>query len=446
RKGNCARATVSGSDRALDQGRTPEKFAYLRDAGIALFPQDGSGLSDQTDALVASAAVEDTVPDVAAASRVGAKRLTRAELLSSLFNDASVSIGIAGTSGKSTTTAILAWLLHDAGRAPTVMNGAVMKNFAGADAAFASALVGDRDLFVSELDESDGSIALFNPTIAVLHNISHDHKSMDELRALFGGYCRRAQRVAINLDDEETRDIAGTLSAATTYGVETPDADYTAINLQALPTGVSFTLVETASGASATVRLAAPGRHNVSNAIAAVAAATRAGVEFVEAAASLETFAGVRRRFDVIGDAGGVTVIDDFGHNPDKIAATLETLHEFPGRLLVMFQPHGFGPLKTLKREFIDVFVEHLAAEDRLFMPEPVYFGGTVDRAVGSEDIAAGVRGGGRNALALADRAACGEAILDEARNGDRIIVMGARDDSLTTFAQGLLETLRERG
>src|SRR5215212_4260618 len=140
-------AEVAGSDRALDQGRTAAKFDYLRGLGISLYPQDGSGLRPgQT--LVASAAVEESVPDVQAALRLGLERITRADLLSRLFNAAETSIAVGGTSGKSTVTGMIGWILHSAGLEPTVMNGAVMKNFATPDAPFASALVGAGKVFV----------------------------------------------------------------------------------------------------------------------------------------------------------------------------------------------------------------------------------------------------------------------------------------------------------
>jgi UDP-N-acetylmuramate--alanine ligase len=132
-------------------------------------------------------------------------------------------------------------------------------------------------------------------------------------------------------------------------------------------------------------------------------------------------------------------VFDDFAHNPDKIEATLKTLHDFPGRLLVMFQPHGFGPLKHMREALIDCFARNLNAEDVLVMPEPVYFGGTVDRSVGSADIVAGVVRAGRNAVALNDRAACGDYLLSLVQAGDRIVVTGARDDTLSAFAADLL-------
>lgn len=180
-------AIVEGSDRGLDQGRVPAKFDSLIARGIRLHPQDGSGIVSGEQIVVASAAVEDTVADIVAATRLGCARMSRAELLSALFNASDLPIGIAGTSGKSTVTGMIGWILHAMGRDPTVMNGAVMKNFAAPDAPFASALVGANrkeggDAFVSEVDESDGSIARYVPRVAVLNNVSLDHKALDELR------------------------------------------------------------------------------------------------------------------------------------------------------------------------------------------------------------------------------------------------------------------------
>src|SRR6188474_2470325 len=199
---------VEGSDRALDQGRNAEKFDFLRARGVLLHPQDGSGMSRADQILVTSAAVEETVPDVQAARRIGAAVTTRAELLAELFNAAASGIGVAGTSGKSTTVGMIGWILHRAGKSPTIMNGADMKNFMDAGTPIASARVGDGGIFVSEVDESDGSIAYFAPRVAVVNNISLDHKSMDELRALFRGFVAKAQTVVLNLDNAETAALA----------------------------------------------------------------------------------------------------------------------------------------------------------------------------------------------------------------------------------------------
>jgi UDP-N-acetylmuramate--alanine ligase len=144
----------------------------------------------------------------------------------------------------------------------------------------------------------------------------------------------------------------------------------------------------------------------------------------------------------VVGCANGITVIDDFAHNPDKIAATLDTLHAFPGRLLLMFQPHGYGPIRLLREAMVECFAGAMRDEDVLVMPEPVYFGGTVDRSVTSRDIIADIARHARTAHAFADRSACGDALVGLARPGDRIVIMGARDDSLSLFARELLGRL----
>ncbi len=190
------------------------------------------------------------------------------------------------------------------------------------------------------------------------------------------------------------------------------------------------------------VNLKVPGLHNVANALAALATARACGVPLVDAAAALGSFEGIRRRLEVVGTAAGVTVIDDFAHNPDKITATLSTLHAFPGRLLVMFQPHGYGPLRLMGDELARCFAEDLSADDVLVMPEPVYFGGTVDRSRGSREIAAAIAARGRRASALPDRTSCGDYLVSLAKPGDRLVVMGARDDSLSVFARDLLDRL----
>jgi UDP-N-acetylmuramate--alanine ligase len=434
---------VAGSDRSLDQGRLGAKFEYLKAQGIALFPQDGSGVASAEQIFVRSAAVEDTVPDVVAAKRVGARDMMRPELLAELFNSAPVRIGIAGTSGKSTVTAMLAWLLHRAGRDPTVMNGAVMKNFVTPDALFTAALVGKGDAFVSEVDESDGSIARYEPTIAVVNNIALDHKSMDELRALFSAFVNKAEIAVLNLDNEETAALLMKTKVRTrTFSTRSGLADLSAVAIRPRPDGVAFDLLEKETRESATVDFAVPGEHNVSNALAALSAARAYGLSLKDAAEALKGFSGVKRRLELVGKAGGVTVIDDFAHNPDKISATLKTLHAFPGRLLIMFQPHGFGPLKLMRNEFIETFARHMASDDVLIMPDPVYYGGTADRTVTSEQIVSGVRARGREAMAFAERNACGDKLIDLAEPGDRIVIMGARDDTLSIFAAELVKRL----
>ncbi len=433
---------VKGSDRSLDQGRIAAKFEDLRRRGIDLFPQDGSGITSADQIVVASAAVEDHVPDMVKTRQLGAARLGRPELLAELFNQARTGIAVGGTSGKSTVTGMVGWILHAAGRDPTVMNGAVMKNFASPEQPFASALVGTGPDFVSEVDESDGSIALYAPEIAVLNNITLDHKSLDELRHLFRDFAMKAGTVVVNLDDDETRLLAAMLppERLRTCSLRDENADYHGTDIVEEPFAVSFRV----NGVP--VRLQVPGRHNVENALAAIAAAEAAGVPLATAAEALAGFKGLGRRFELVGTANGVSVIDDFGHNPDKIAATLRTLHAFPGRLLVFFQPHGYAPLRVMGAEFTDMFARELAPDDVLLMPDPVYYGGTTDRSVGSDAIVAAIVARGRKAEHMAEpppeRRLTTARLIELARPGDRIVIMGARDDTLTLFARDLLAKL----
>lgn len=432
---------VAGSDRSLDTGRLPAKFDALRALDIDLFAQDGSGITGPDQVVIASAAVEDTVPDMVQAVALGCPRMTRAELNADLFNAAPLSIGVAGTSGKSTVTGMIAWILQSLGRDPTVMNGAVMKNFATPDAPFASALVGSDDIYVSEVDESDGSIALYSPHVAVLNNVSLDHKSLEELRALFGDFAGKARTTVVNVGDAESAALTMALdrSRTTTFAVER-DADLTARNLKPQAFAIGFDLMTQDS--STPVRLAVPGRHNVANALAAIGAAMAAGIPLADAARAVEGFTGLRRRFELVGEVNGVAVIDDFGHNPDKIGATLDTLHAFPGRILALFQPHGYGPLKVMRRELVETFVTRLRPDDRLILPDPVYQGGTVTREVTSGDIVADIAASGRNARHIPDRAAAAAHIVGQAQPGDRIVIMGARDDTLSLLAADIVAAL----
>jgi UDP-N-acetylmuramate--alanine ligase len=435
---------VEGSDRALDQGRNTERFDFLRARGVLLHPQDGSGLRRHGQILVTSAAVEESIPDVQAARRIGAVVTTRAKILAQLFNRAALSVGIAGTSGKSTTVGMIGWILDRAGKNPTIMNGADMKNYIEPGSPFASARVGDGDIFVSEVDESDGSIAHFEPQIAAVNNISLDHKSLDELRALFRGFIANARMSVLNLDNAETAALAAELKPAqvVTYSLRAAPADLLASAPVQSPTGIAFHVKARDSAEAADVTLKVPGLHNVANALAALGVAKACGVSLREAASHLAEFSGIRRRLEIVGTVNEITVIDDFAHNPDKISATLKTLHAFPGRLLLMFQPHGYGPIRLMKDALVDCFVSGLRDEDVLTMPEPVYFGGTVDRSVGSRDVISEIERRGRKAFAFPDRGGCGDALVELARRGDRIVIMGARDESLSQFARELIRRI----
>ena len=437
--------TVAGSDRSYDQGHTPEKFAALERQGFELHPQDGSGIVSGDQIVVASAAIEDSVPEIARANDLDCLRLSRAELNSILFNTSGAGIAVAGTSGKSTVTGMLGWILHHAGREPTIMNGAVMKNFVSEDRPFASAVVGGQSIYVSEVDESDGSIALYRPAVGVLLNVSLDHKSMEELRALFGDYLGRSRIAVVNADDEEALALLPHASEVITFGIDQPKAQIGVVDgsIADGPMRQAAVIVDRHDGSEHALRLNLPGRHNLSNALAAIAGAAAAGVPVGVAVEALAGFDGLARRFDIVGTTvSAITVIDDFGHNPEKCAATLRTLKNHPGRVLAFFQPHGYGPLRQMGEELAQTFAEVLDTEDSVILSDPVYFGGTVDRSEGSERIVRLIGEAGGEAEYIPTRKAVGDRLVCRAVPGDRIVVMGARDDTLSAFARDLFERL----
>jgi UDP-N-acetylmuramate--alanine ligase len=438
-------AQVAGSDRSFDQGRSPEKVHWLATHGFELHRQDGSGVVSAEQVLVASAAIEDDVPEVARARELGCDRVSRAQLLAALFNASGQGIAVGGTSGKSTTTAMLGWILSCTGRDPTIVNGAVMKNFASRDLPFASARIGTGRSFVAEVDESDGSIALYRPQVAVLTNVSLDHKSIEELRVLFTNFARAAGVAVLNADDEEVRALSGQVEHALSFAIDHPEATL-GIEPGTIvegPTEIAGLLVDRREDVAHALQLNMPGRHNLSNALAAVAGALAVGVPVHDAVIALRSFAGIARRFDIAGTSpSGVTVIDDFGHNPEKCRATLQTLKRHPGRVIAFFQPHGYGPLRQMGDELARTFARELGSDDLVILCDPVYFGGTVDRSAGSERIVQMIREAGGSAEYIGSREECGRRIVEIARPGDRIAIMGARDDTLTSFAQSVLARL----
>ena len=314
-------ARVEGSDRSLDQGRNADEFDFPARPGIGLHPQDGSGVTRAE-------------PDPGHLRRGRGYRARRCRLRrrsaprvvtraaaarANCSTRAPVAIGVGGTSGKSTTTGMIGWILHAARADPTVMNGAVMKNFVTGDSPFASAMVGKGDIFVSEVDESDGSIALFDPRIAVAQQ--HRARPQDDGRTARPVQRLRRPRRRSRCSTSTTRKPRRLPpnvrpGQALTYSLGDAGADSRLRSSVAAPTGIAFTVTARATGAAIAVALQVPGRHNVSNALAALAAASACGVPLADAAGALAAFVGIRRRLEVVGTANGVTVIDDFAPQP----------------------------------------------------------------------------------------------------------------------------------
>lgn len=428
--------TVKGSDRGFDQGQNSLLSGKLQSQGIQLFPQDGSGI-EVGDRLIVSTAVEATIPDVAAARAKNVPVMHRSELLAELFNS-SKGVAVGGTSGKSSVTAMTGHILHVAGISPTVINGAVMPQFSS-NVMHGNVLCGDGDVMVIEADESDGSIVNYRPYVGIVNNVSKDHKSLEELNELFSIFASNCKKLVVNGDCPETAKVeipAGV--EVVSCGIENDAVDFHAEKLKRTAQGVEFQLN------SLTVRLPVIGRHNVENALAAIAAASLLGVAVEDSAKALATYPGIERRMQLVGEVNGITVIDDFAHNPDKVRAVLQAVKEGGARTVVFFQPHGFGPTRFLKNEFIESFSVNSDSGDLIIMPEIYYAGGSVERTISAKDLIDGIRSRGRNALFVPDRNDIPALIKEKAGAGDCVLLLGARDVTLAAFAAQVLEELKK--
>ena len=421
---------ASGSDRSFDRGQRGEDRARLEAQGVAIHPQDGTGLQGDCSALVVSTAVEEEVPDVAAARRLGVPVLHRSELLAHLVARYRT-VAVTGTSGKSTTAAMIFELLRGAGRDPSIITGGELVALQRVGL-WGNAWAGASDLLVIEADESDGSVVRYHATVGVLLNLQRDHKEMDAVAEMFRVFRAQVREAVVVGEAENLREFA---PGARVFGFGA-DAGLRAEALQLDPQGSTFTV------RGLPFHLPVPGRHNVENALAALAACEVLGVPMAAMAAPLAAFQGVARRFQVVGTRQGVTVVDDFGHNPAKIAASLRTAHLRAERVLAVFQPHGFGPLKFLRGDFVAAFVAELAPRDRLWFLDVFYAGGTAARDISSADVIGDLVARGVAAELAPSRDGLVERLAMEAKAGDLILVMGARDPSLTDLARAILEGL----
>ena len=420
----------SGSDRVFDRGEADEIRRTLEASGVAIVPQDGRGPAADCHAVVTSGAVESSVSDIQMARRRGIPVLHRSEFLARHIEEKRT-IAVAGTSGKSTVSAMIFEILRSAGRDPSLITGGNLISLRGARC-LGNAWLGGSDLLVVEADESDGSLVRYEPWMGVLLNIRRDHREPEELARLFTTFRERTKGPFL-IGEDVGREAFGDPAAVFGFG---PESDLRAEDVVLDSRGARFTI----SGEPFELRVA--GLHNVWNAVAAAAACRQAGVELSRAREALAKFRGVARRFQVIGRARGVEVVDDFAHNPDKIAASLATARGRGKRILAVFQPHGFGPTRFMRDELVEVFASRLRATDRLRMAEIYYAGGTVSRDISSRDIVDALTARGIEASYVDAREDLVGLIAEEARDGDIVLVMGARDPSLAGLSRRILGSL----
>lgn len=420
---------ATGSDRDFDLGRGAELKGKLEALGIRLFAQDGSALTKETALVVLSTAIEDANPEIAAAKKLGIPLMHRSEFLAR-YVERMRTIAVTGTSGKSTVVAMIFEMLEAAGRGPSVITGGALLALR-ARGLTGNAWRGSSDLLIVEADESDGSLVNYKPAVGVFLNLTKDHLEVSALREIFLKFRANAATALVDADDSALRDIR----ADSTFGLEAGSVRAEGVELN--PNGSRFSI----RGVS--FQLSAPGRHNVANATAAVAACLNEGVTLEECSRALAAFQGVARRFQSLGSAAGVEVVDDFAHNPAKIAATLAAARRRAGRVLAVYQPHGFAPTRHLKNELIEAFSEGLRPDDRLWLPDIYYVGGTASKDISSRDVVEPLRARGRRAEHVPERAALVPLIAAQARAGDLVLVMGARDPSLSDFARAIFNALK---
>ncbi len=425
---------VSGSDRNYDKYITQDVFSKLSAQGISLYPQDGSGVKENTDYVVVSSAIEEDNPDVRKARVFNKKIIKRADILAEMFNPG-YGIAVGGTNGKTTVSCMVGYILDFAGLSPTIIVGGCIKNYAN-NSRLGNAKTGVSDIIAIEADESDGSIVLYAPRISVITNISKDHKSVEEISKMFITLSQNTrERLILNTDCPYLKAIDFDHKDIVTYGLH-DNAGICAKNIVYKPFQSTFTI----DAQSFEINL--PGSYNVSNTLAAIGVARSLNISDGKISAALREFRGVQRRMDIVGEVDGVKVIDDYAHNPEKVMAAITAVKLGCKRVIAIFQPHGYGPTRFMKEEFVDAFTKALSPHDVLFLPEIFYAGGTARKNISSSDIVKRVSRGGKNAFFIEKRDDIIPAIYKLVSPGDCILVMGARDNTLTEFCRKILYTM----
>ncbi len=423
---------VSGSDRFFAPGIFNETQEKLEAAGIACFVQDGTGITGNTDLIVVSTAIEDTVVEVQKARQMNIPILRRSELLS-LIAQSKKTIAVGGTSGKSTTSAMLFDILEFAGLSPSIISGAGLISIIK-EGKIGNAKVGQGEWLVIEADESDGSIVQYKPEIGLLLNVDKDHQEIGELIHIFEIFKNNSKKFVVNQSHSLSKPLSQ--NPQQDFSTDGTRAGYMAANFQQSGFNISFTINDVPFA------MKAAGRHNMENAVAASAVAHQAGVDLATCAAALKNYEGIYRRHQVLGNKQGVWLIDDYAHNPVKCAAAIEACKPVAPKVIAWFQPHGYKPTKFLREDFVKEIGRALRQEDEIWMSEIYYAGGTAIKDISANDLINDMKAMGKQAFFVEKR----ENFLDEVRShftGNCVLLlMGARDPSLEQFAKKTWEDL----
>jgi UDP-N-acetylmuramate--alanine ligase len=425
---------VSGSDRYFLPDLFNDTRNKLEALGIRCFLQNGEGISPATDLVVVSTAVEDTVPEVQKTKQLGIPIIRRSELLA-LIAASKNTIAIGGTSGKSTTCAMLFDILQYAGKNPGIISGAGLVSIMK-EGRIGNAKAGSGEWLVIEADESDGSIVQYKPEVGVLLNVDKDHKEMDALIEIFNEFRENTHKLfVVNQAQAGARQLSRDKSLDFSADSNFP-AGYQANGFRQQGMAIFFRI----NGVGFTLNTV--GKHNMENALAASTVASQLGVDLVTCAEALKSYEGIYRRHQVLGKKQGVWAIDDYAHNPVKCAVSIEACQEIAPKVIAWFQPHGYGPTRFLRHDFVREIGKTLRPADEIWMSEIFYAGGTTTKDISAGDLINDLKALGKQAFFIEDRSEFLEVVRPHFTNNCVLLLMGARDPSLENFAKQIWEQL----
>ncbi|MBI5204988.1 MAG: hypothetical protein HZA11_08730 [Nitrospirae bacterium] len=416
---------VAGSDRAFDKNPKHPVCRALKSRGISITPQDGSGIDNSFDLAVFSTAVEHDQPDYLTAVALNIPVKTRPEYLAQII-PAFKTIAVAGTSGKSTTSGMLAFLMQQLGLNPNFIGGGRVKQFK-TETNPGNSITGDSDFLVIEACESDGTIINYRPEHSIISNLELDHHFVDKTAGMFERLAANTSgKVIVNADDKNLRKIFN--NNQITFSIDSP-SQYTARDIVYMPLSTDFSL----NGIRFSLPL--PGKYNLYNAVSCLAILAEIGSPLKDIANALHEFKGLERRFDIHLNNGKKLVIDDYAHNPHKISSLMQTAKNLGKSICYIFQPHGFAPTRMMKAEYINAFSENLRGSDHLILLPIYYAGGTTSKDISSHDLAEGIKANGKS-VEVVER----EDILKRLDEWDNYVIFGARDETLSDFAKKIAE------
>ena len=427
---------VSGSDRYFVAGQINETQSKLEAEGIKCYLQNGEGVHDGIDLVVVSTAVEDTVPEVQKAKLLNIPLIKRSELLA-MIAKSKKTIAVGGTSGKSTTSAMLFQIMEQAGLQPSIISGAGLVSIIK-EGKIGNAKVGAGEWLIIEADESDGSIVQYEPEVGLLLNVDKDHQEIEELMQLFNVFKKNTKELfVVNQSNALAKQLSQDLKHDFSVN-ENSGAGYIATDFNQDGMFIQFIINQNLFS------LNTVGKHNMENALAATAVAHQLGVSYLDCAEGLKNYKGIYRRHQLLGIKNGVVVIDDYAHNPAKCAASIAACQPIAAKVVAWFQPHGYGPTRFLRHDFVKEIAAVLRPLDEIWMSEIFYAGGTAVKDISANDLINDIKTLGKNAFFVENRDVFLKAVIPHLTDDCVLLLMGARDPGLETFSKNIWEQLEK--